>query len=46
MDRSIANLEQFFGQLYARDMRASRGVRITFILPEGGQQTTILRLQE
>jgi serine protease Do len=46
MDRAISDLEEFFVRLNDYDVRDSRGVRIMFIPPDGGQEQAILRLQE
>ena len=45
MDRAVSDVEQFFDRLDAYDLRDPRGVRITFIRPDGEQDQTIIILQ-
>ncbi|MHC4784561.1 MAG: trypsin-like peptidase domain-containing protein [Planctomycetota bacterium] len=45
MDHAIADLEEFFEELDDLDLRDPRGVRITFIGPDGEQDQTIIRVQ-
>jgi serine protease Do len=43
MDRAIADVEEFFSQLENFDL--PRGIRITFLRPDGTRDDTIIRLQ-
>lgn len=45
MDRAVTNVEEFFERLEPFDLRDRRGVRITFIRPDGKRDDTFLRLQ-
>ncbi|MHC4100299.1 MAG: trypsin-like peptidase domain-containing protein [Planctomycetota bacterium] len=45
MDRAIANVQDFFELLSGYDLRDPRGVRITFIRPDGEQDQTIILLR-
>jgi S1-C subfamily serine protease len=45
MDRTITSVEEFFDRLSDYDLRNPRGVRITFIRPDGEQDHTIILLR-
>jgi S1-C subfamily serine protease len=45
MDRPITSVEEFFDQLGFYDLRSPRGVRITFIRPDGEQDQTVILLR-
>jgi S1-C subfamily serine protease len=45
MDRSIGDLDAFFGRVNSYDLRPQYGVRITFIRPDGEQDQTIILLR-
>jgi len=45
MDRPITSVEEFFDQLGFYDLRIPRGVRITFIRPDGEQDQTVIVLR-
>ena len=45
MDRTITSVEEFFDQLSGYDLRSPRGVRITFIRPDGEQDQAIILLR-
>jgi S1-C subfamily serine protease len=45
MDRAITSVEELFDRLSLYDLRDPRGVRITFIRPDGEQDQTIILLR-
>ncbi len=45
MDRAVRDVDEFFELLENFDLRDTRGVRISFIRPDGTREDTVLRLR-